>query len=221
MSKYIYMAVVMIFAAVFFMFNKPIGLKYSLSHYVNSNVTYLKNKNTNNSIPRHTSTPILEKLKENSESISALTQAQLQSLSETLSPIELHEIKNIILSPQEKGDKRLAFNFLLSQLGIAGADTLAEIIKFEIPHFENSENPHSAGSLEKAFEISLRITALEALDSLVVENPQLKAKIVGILNVQKEQSLNFLIQLSLSGIESNQPGKIKRFIDKVLTKRNI
>ena len=167
---------------------------------------------------------IKSQLKENLinyEEIKTLTQNDFIRLSKVVTPTELAMLKSKILSTTEKNEKRQAYLYLLSQLGSSATDHLTDIVKATIPTLKNTHDPHSISSIQKQFEISIRLTALETLDKLVIDNPEIKIKIESILDVQKDQVLIFLTQISLSGIKNNNPGKLKRFIDEVLNKRDI
>lgn len=103
----------------------------------------------------------------------------------------------------------------LTQMGAAALPSLAAIAAHPVVEAKN-QDPHSADQIKQSFEASLRVSAIEALDELAL-NPNnvqaVKAAMLAVLKTQKHRSLTLLAQLSLSGIESGQPGKVKRAID--------
>lgn len=162
----------------------------------------------------------LKILNSDEKRIELLTQVEFQKISETITPVELFEIKRVALSLSESSEKRQASIFILSHIGNIAADSLAEIIQTEIPNLKNAHSPHTIDNSLHANEISLRISALEALDNLAIDNPTVKNKIENIIKNQKNPELNYLAQISLSGILTNRPGKIKRVINAMLAERN-
>lgn len=106
----------------------------------------------------------------------------------------------------------------LTQMGAAALASLAVIAADPVIEVKN-QNPHSADQIKQSFEASLRVSAIEALDELAL-NPNnveaVKAAMFEVLKTQKHRSLTLLAQLSLSGIESGHPGKVKRAIDAMI-----
>lgn len=163
---------------------------------------------------------ILKILNIDAKEIGSLTQKEFKKISQTITPVELFEIKKIALSLNESNEKRQASIFILSHIGHVATDSLAEIIQTKIPELKNTHSPHSIDNSLHANEVALRITALEALDNLAIENPEVRNNIENIIKNQKNPELNYLAQISLSGILTNRPGKIKRVINAMLAERN-
>jgi hypothetical protein len=110
--------------------------------------------------------------------------------------------------------------YKLTQQGFSAKNELAKIIKTPIPKFENLNDPHSVGNYELKEEIALRVTALEALDKMASEHPQeIKKLLEEIADQQPEATLQFLVRISLDGINSNRPGKLKRTIDAMILEK--
>jgi hypothetical protein len=111
--------------------------------------------------------------------------------------------------------------YKLTQQGFSAKNELATAnVKSPIPKFEHLQDPHSVGSYELKGEIALRVTALEALDKMASEHPQeIKKLLEEIADQQPEPTLQFLVRISLDGIYSNRPGKLKRTIDAMILEK--
>jgi len=120
--------------------------------------------------------------------------------------------------PQEERTKAL---YELTQLGAKALSSLTLIAT--TPLLETgSQDPHSVDQINQSFELGLRVTALEALDELSIDpqwRPSVAASMLEVLKIHKHRSLTLLAQISLSGIESGRPGKVKRAIDTLLKEK--
>lgn len=132
-----------------------------------------------------------------------------------LSASELSKLAQLVTdstAPQETRKKAL---YDLTQQGAAALTALSVVANSPVPE-ALSQDPHSADQIKQSFEASLRVTAIEALDEIAVDpthTDAVKASMLGVLKSQKHRSLTLLAQISLSGIESGRPGKVKRAIE--------
>jgi hypothetical protein len=67
------------------------------------------------------------------------------------------------------------------------------------------------------FDVSLRITALEAIDQRLASGEASASAINTILEKQKHPTLLFFARISLEGLASGRPGKLTRFIDQAFS----
>jgi hypothetical protein len=67
------------------------------------------------------------------------------------------------------------------------------------------------------FDVSLRVTALEALDQRLVSGEVDASAIQTVIKNQTHPTLLFFARISLEGVMSGRPGKLTRFIDKTLS----
>lgn len=135
---------------------------------------------------------------------------------------DLKVLQQNALNQNVDGNERRASLFLLTKVassestGTAATEALAEIAQTPVPAFENAGKPHSRESLAKSFEVSLRITALEALDQRTVTAPSVASHLENIRRLQKDPTLSLLTQISLAGIAAGTPGKLNRAIQAML-----
>lgn len=149
--------------------------------------------------------------------MSALTQKEDPPITSTKDlPFELQALKEKILSANETAEARQEMMYSLIKIGPSASQALVAIAKTNIPEFHNSKDPHSVGAFQERLELSLRITALEALDQMLMKKPDLSRSIGEIAHQQTNPILKFLAKVSLSGVQKNQPGKLKRTIDAML-----
>ncbi|MBC7466986.1 MAG: hypothetical protein H7256_13440 [Bdellovibrio sp.] len=149
--------------------------------------------------------------------MSALTQNYESAKNSTKElSTELKSLKDKILSLDETAEARQQMLYTLTQKGPSASEALVAIAKSDIPEFKNSQDPHSVAALQEKLELSLRVTALEALDALIAMKPELISKMAEIAHAQSDPILKFLAQVSLSGAQKHQPGKLKRTIDAML-----
>jgi len=127
-----------------------------------------------------------------------------------------------ILSSNESQQIRRNNLYRLTEMGPESIKALSTLATYPVES-SKSNNPHSAESIQRNFEIGLRITALEALDQMVVSHSQstedIKKTMMLVLEKQETSSLKILAQISLSGIANGRPGKLKRAIDHLLNEK--
>ena len=122
-------------------------------------------------------------------------------------------------STKQPNSRRQAL-YKLTQQGLVAKNELTALVKTPIPVFEHLENPHSAGAHQQREEIALRVTALEALDKLSIENPaEIQQALEEIAKIQHEPTLKFLIGVSLEGIYNKRPGKLTRTMDAMIQEK--
>ncbi len=120
--------------------------------------------------------------------------------------------------PQETRRRSL---YILTKMGSTALPALTVVATTPMP-VAASQDPHSVAQIKQSFEAGLRVTAIEALDDLGTDprlSPAIKDSMLKILKVQKHRSLTLLAQISLSGIESGRPGKVKRAVDDLLKEK--
>lgn len=132
---------------------------------------------------------------------------------------ELATLESWALDPNQDGDSRQAALFLLSEAGTSAVGQLAAIAREPIPEaaFQAAE-PHSESDYRRSLELSLRVSALEAMDILSIDEPSLIRESMGqILTVQSDPTVRFLAQVSMAGTAEGKPGKLQRMVDRLTT----
>ena len=150
------------------------------------------------------------KQNEVSKSIEAAKEPEgSSSLSE---PKEL--LKSVLNLKNHPDQRRKSLSHLIEQ-GVVALPQLAAVAVHKIPSFPLATDPHSAGQMQRSFEIGLRITAIEALDQLGAGGADVTRILQHARDTHKEEQLVFLAKIALDGIAEGRPGKVTRFIDKV------
>lgn len=111
-----------------------------------------------------------------------------------------------IMNLEESANDREEAMYQLTQKGMAALPELKKVLA----------NPLPADPTRHEFEVSLRITALEALDELSMQGADIAEALQGALATYDEPSIQTLAMVGLQGLEENRPGKINRFIDKMV-----
>lgn len=138
----------------------------------------------------------------------AQVQSDLQSQADNFTNKDLQNLESILLNRQSTQDERSVSLYLLSLSGVKALPALTHFSAMALPEFSHLQDPHSEGSLNKNFEVSLRIAALEAIDR------QASAEsLQQILKTQSDPTLKMLAQVSLAGIQSGKPEKLSRLIE--------
>lgn len=133
----------------------------------------------------------------------------LRKFAMKMSAEHIRALEKLVLEPKQAADMRSAGLFLLTQAGPSSLKALSQIA-------QSSLSSISPRSQDQAYEVSLRVNAVEALDNLVLHHAQGKKEIEAILQNQKDPTVRFLAQMSLDGIRSGHPGKVGRFVDRIL-----
>lgn len=142
-------------------------------------------------------------------------QSDLQRQADSFSNKDLQSLENILLSSQATQDERSVSLYLLSLSGAKALPALTHFSVTALPEFSHLQDPHSAGSLNKSFEMSLRIATLEAIDHLSEAKnttSQVQTSLQQILKTQNDPTLKMLAEVSLAGIQSGKPQKLSRLI---------
>lgn len=129
---------------------------------------------------------------------------------------EYSEIAVTVLDTSASKDMRRLLLHKLVAAGLPAAKQLIEVASSPLPEAAGEMRPHSAQEMRVKYERSLRITALEALDKLTPDNPGLSEQMQNVALVQRDPMLQFLAQVSVSGIQQGRPGKLVRMIDKIV-----
>lgn len=127
-----------------------------------------------------------------------------------------------ILSANESQQVRRNNLYRLTEMGPESIKALSTLATYPVES-SKSNNPHSAESIQRNFEIGLRITALETLDQIAVSHSpsaeDIKKTMMLVLEKQEASSLKILAQISLSGMANGRPGKLKRALDHLLNEK--
>ena len=162
---------------------------------------------------------ILEAVKKTAAATRKLTdseQASIGELARSLDQNEITVLRQQILGATNSADQRNAALYLLTQAGSNSLEALAIIAAS--PIFEGASEGASRGeppenSRRRKFETSLRVTALLALDSFAGSQGDLISQYMHqVLEKQSEPTLQFLAQVSSTGIASGRPGKLERLV---------
>lgn len=145
---------------------------------------------------------------------------KIESKSQSFSLKQDHSLKAQVLDANANGETRQKALYELTQLETATAALdLAEIAESDVPQFPNLHDPHSSGAYKYQTELALRVTALEALDQRSVNSLEVSKLIQTVERNQKNPTLKFLAQISLSGLNSQRPGKLHRVIEAMLAEK--
>ena len=118
-------------------------------------------------------------------------------------------------------NERNAALFILLQARENAIAQLAEVANQPVRGYPNEANPEGRDALQKKFETSLRVKALEALDEMTnsrsSEIKQAAAlEVARVASQQTQPTVQFLADLSLSGLREGRPGKLQRFIGRAM-----
>lgn len=134
---------------------------------------------------------------------------------------DVDQLSRTVRDQTQSQEARRNALYVLTQMGSAALPALAAVATTPMP-VATSQDPHSAEQMKQSFEAGLRVTAIEALDELGTDSslsPAVKESMLSVLKVQKHRSLTLLAQISLSGIESGRPGKVKRAVDNLIQEK--
>jgi hypothetical protein len=145
------------------------------------------------------------------------TDKAVQALVTKLTGPDYQQLREKVLNPNANMSEREAALYILTLSPTVQAEkALVQLVESALPEFKGLNDPHSAGSTQRTLEMGLRVTAIESLDQRALGSPEVVKDLHQILQRQSEPSLRFLVQTSLSGIESGKPGRLKRIIDEML-----
>ena len=111
-----------------------------------------------------------------------------------------------VLDLNSRGDDRVEALYQLTQAGPRATADLHRVVTTPLP----------ADPTRRNLEVSLRITALEALDQLAERGVDVKDSFARALVVHQDGALQTIAMVGLRGIEQGRPAKIKRFIDEMV-----
>lgn len=144
-------------------------------------------------------------------SVTAAAGSPAAASNPAVSSEELTHLTQLVLDVKQSQESRRQALYNLTQKGSPALAALSAVATASI-----SEN---LSEYQQAFEAGLRVTAIESLDELAMDpslSTTVKESMLNVLKMQKHQSLTLLAQISLSGIESGKPGKVKRAIDTLI-----
>lgn len=146
----------------------------------------------------------------------------LKNLKDTVTKEDLQFLAKSIVQGSLSSEERRRALYAITQMGPVALPALTLVVTSPFS-MAQSQNPHSVEQYQQAFEVGLRVTAIEALDELSTTSEDVANEVRGsmntILETQKNRTLTLLAQISLSGIESGRPGKVKRAVDTLLKER--
>ncbi|GEM_PF-5677109 len=149
-------------------------------------------------------------------------ESEVRQLSKNLKKAELSELSAVALNEETNANRRNAAIFILIMAGDHAMEQLAEVVTQPVHPFPEEQFEHSRGSLQKKYEVALRVRALEELDRLTMSSPpdvkkETVTRLSRIVAQQNQPTLQFLAQLSLQGVREGRPGKLNRFEEKAFT----
>lgn len=145
------------------------------------------------------------------------TEKEMNSMALALSPSDTRVLAGWVRDPVRAQNFRRASLYLLSRSGSGALPLLASFLREPIP-FASNPDLHAHGDPARGFELSLRVTALEALDRST-DTAAVEKLLQGVLLQQNDPSLQFMARVALSGIASGQPHRLGRMIDRMLQER--
>jgi hypothetical protein len=135
-------------------------------------------------------------------------QVQVQVQVQPQSPATPTDIASKILSRSTPAAERREALYQLTQTHSDEAtQALTEIAASNVDARDESSH----------LDVSLRITALEALDQRMASGEASTSAITTVLHHQTHPTLLFFARISLEGMTSGRPGKLTRFIDKAFS----
>ncbi|MBC7371982.1 MAG: hypothetical protein H7326_10475, partial [Bdellovibrionaceae bacterium] len=143
------------------------------------------------------------------------TQSQLPSVVPDAPASSSRELEKSVLNQKTAGNQRFESLTELIAQGSVAVREIAAIAAAPMPHFSLKENPHSQDAIQDRFEKSLRITAIEALDTIGATGVDVRQELQQVRDSQKDAEIVFLASIALAGIAEGRPGKVTRFIDQV------
>lgn len=140
----------------------------------------------------------------------------------SLSLTERDRLVTLSLDSSYPADQRAESIYTLSLAGANAAPELAKIAGTSLPLLPHADQAHSADSVQKNIEMNLRVMALEALDRLPTSDDiEVNSLLKKIMRKQREPTLRFLAQASLSGRLQRKPHRLSRIIDLIGTPEGI
>ncbi|WP_413574652.1 hypothetical protein ACLVWU_10520 [Bdellovibrio sp. HCB290] len=126
---------------------------------------------------------------------------------------EIDDLGVIAVNADSNNDRRTLAVHLLSLAGQRASSALYQIAQSPLPELSNND-PHSSAALVYDYEMSLRGSAMAALDALSTETPeQVQKNMLQILTMQSSPTLKHFARISLMGIQQGRPGKLARYHD--------
>ncbi len=147
---------------------------------------------------------------------------EVSTLAHRLKKAELSELASVTLDEAIDGNRRDAALLILTSARENALEQLMDVAAHPMHAFLDEATAHSRGAFQKKFEVSLRVRALEELDRLSTsDSPAIKAEsanlIARVVAQQNQPTVQFLAQMSLQGVRTERPGKLKRFIDQIFS----
>jgi|GEM_PF-5233498 hypothetical protein len=152
----------------------------------------------------------------NSTDSADLREEELQQAAKSLTDSDIQTLKGYLFDSTLESAQRSVSLYLLTHAGLATAGILYEFIStsYEQPKLMD---PHANDFKARETEAGLRITALEGLDLMAVENAFAVAPLLENISANNPDStLRFFADIALSGIDSGRPNKLSRYIDETL-----
>lgn len=152
-----------------------------------------------------------------SGNLDGAAERELNASALALSSADTRVLAGWVRDPARAPGFRRASLSLLSRSGSGALPLLAGFLREPVP-FTAAPELHPHGDPARGFELSLRVTALEALDRST-ETAAVEKLLQGILLQQNDPSLQFMARVALSGIAAGKPHRLGRMIDRMLQER--
>lgn len=112
-------------------------------------------------------------------------------------------------------ERQASLHLLTRMPGLPAATALASVVAAPVPSLSAGDDSHSPAARRQAFEVALRIGALEALDQSGIDAREKARLLDHILETQSQPSLVLLTRVSQGGLKN--PGALQRFIKKTFS----
>lgn len=187
-----------------------------------------KESNPSTNEPTVASTGLVEKNAEKTESGNVPVQPAASFSKESIDEAQeesgkpsdvqksVEELASIVLDKNLDPDYRREALAELTQAGPEAIPHLATIAATDVPMPKGVKDPHSVELYRYEYEKGLRFTALEAIDDWAAKNVDVRPALQKILSKTRDQDIRFLTFVSLRGVEQGRPGKLIRFVDRMM-----
>lgn len=140
-------------------------------------------------------------------------ESELNQFATRLSADDIAELGLTLQDERESQNKRALSVYLLSRAGAHGIGALSKLAMTNAPTKLSEER--------ETFEISLRVTALRALDALSgTETMKVAESMRRVIERQQNPTLKMMAKVSLDGIEASKPQRLGRAMEQVLPYAN-
>jgi hypothetical protein len=161
---------------------------------------------TSSSVSQETRKAALKQIVSRGAALITASAHEFQLIDDTIARVaphldmhELNELAEISLSQASTQDERLIALYILSKAGQGSIPALTHIASAPITEESGPLGPHTSEAQLKKFELSLRLSAIEAIDELASSTPHVAQKAIEeIVSKTNHASVQLLAQLALS-----------------------